>query len=401
MMSKENVKYSLSNLKKRKGRSALTIISIFVGITTIFVFMSFGIGMYDYVNGLVSESAADKIMIRLKGVGAAGLDDTFTLSEDDLKAVKKTPGVHEVSGMYYKVAEVEKGGENRFVFLIAFNPREEMVTELSNVKIERGRELREGEKGKVVLGYNYLLEDGIFSKSLDVNDAIVIQGEKFRIAGFYGPVGNPQDDSQIYVTLEQFEKLYDGSKGYNSAIARVDVSDLDKVIEDVEKSLRKSRDLKKSEEDFFVSSFGDILEQFTSIINMIVGFIILIALISVVVSAINTANTMITSVLERTKEIGVMKSVGARNSEIFGTFLFESGFLGFAAGVLGVLFGFVLTLIAGRILTDLGWGFLQPGHSIELFLGCVLFATITGAVSGVAPAVSASRTSPAETLRHE
>ena len=401
MISKENVKYSLSNLKKRKGRSALTIISIFVGITTIFVFMSFGLGMYSYVNNLVSESSADKVMIRLKGIGTPGLDDTFTLSEDDLKAVRKTPGVYEVSGMYYEVAEVKKGDENRFVFLIAFNPREELITELSNVKITKGRELQEGEKGKVVLGYNYLIKDRIFSKQLDVNDVITIQEEKFRIAGFYDPVGNPQDDSQIYVTIEQFEKLYDDSKGYNSAIARVDTSDLEKVIENVEKSLRKSRDLKKSEEDFFVSSFGDMLEQFTSIINMIVGFIILIALVSVVVSAINTANTMITSVLERTREIGVMKSVGARNSEIFRIFLFESGFLGFTAGVLGVLFGFVLTLIAGRILINLGWGFLQPGYSVELFLGCVLFATITGAISGVAPAVSASRTNPADTLRHE
>ena len=401
MISKENIKYSIANLKKRKARSALTVTSIFIGITTIFIFLSFGLGMYDYINSLVSESSADKVMIQLRGVGVPGLDDTFTLSEDDLEAVRKTSGVYEVSGMYFKVAEVKRGNENKFVFLIAFNPEKELITELSDIKIAKGRELEKKEKGKVVLGYNYMIEDKIFSKPLDVNEVIIIQGEKFKVVGFYDSVGNPQDDSQVYISDEQFKKLYNDSEGYNMAIARIDVSDTERVIENIEKSLRKSRDLEKGEEDFFISSFEELLEQYTSILNMIIGFIILIALISVIVSAINTANTMITSVLERTKEIGVMKSIGARNSEILKVFLFESSFLGFTAGILGVLLGLVLTLIAKQVLISLGWSFLQPHYSPELFLGCILFATITGAISGVAPAISASRTNPVDTLRYE
>ena len=400
MISKENIKYSMANLKKRKARSVLTIVSIFIGITTIFIFLSFGMGIYNYVKTLTSESSADKVTIQLKGIGVQGIDDTFTLSEKDLDAVKKTPGVYEVSGMKFKVAEVKQNDVKKFVFLIGLNPETELITELSNMDITKGRQLEKGEKGKVVLGYNYLIEDRIFPKSFDVNDIIEIQGEKFKIIGFYNSVGNPQDDSQVYVTSEQFRELYD-SEGYNMAIARIDVSDSKRVIENIEKSLRKSRDLEKGGEDFFVSSFEDLLKQYTSTLNLILGFIILIALISVFVSAINTANTMITSVLERVKEIGVMKSVGARNSEILKIFLFESGFLGFVAGVLGVLLGLVLTLIARQILIGLGWNFLQPHYSLELFVGCILFATITGAISGVAPAIKASRTNPVDALHYE
>ena len=143
------------------------------------------------------------------------------------------------------------------------------------------------------------------------------------------------------------------------------------------------------------------IEAYTGVLNIIVSFVILIALISVFVSGINTANTMITSVLERYKEIGVLKSIGARNREIFGIFLFESAFLGFIAGVMGVLLGFILTSIAGSLLAGLGLSFLAPYYSPWLFIGCILFAVFTGAISGVIPAIRASKINPVDSLRYE
>lgn len=133
----------------------------------------------------------------------------------------------------------------------------------------------------------------------------------------------------------------------------------------------------------------------------IAGFVILIALISVIVSAINTSNTMITSVLERVREIGVMKSVGARNSEIMKIFLFESGFLGFVAGVLGVGIGWIISYVLGKIIAGAGWSFISPAYPWSLFAGCIFFATLTGALSGLVPAINASRISPVQALRYE
>ena len=81
--------------------------------------------------------------------------------------------------------------------------------------------------------------------------------------------------------------------------------------------------------------------------------------------------------------------------------MFESSFLGFVAGVVGVLVGWGATYIAGKALFNMGWGFLQPYYSIELFVGSILFATITGAISGVIPAIKASKINPVDALRYE
>jgi len=143
------------------------------------------------------------------------------------------------------------------------------------------------------------------------------------------------------------------------------------------------------------------IKTYSTVLNGIIGFVIFIALISVLVSAINTANTMITSVLERVKEIGVMKAIGAKNSDIFNLFLFESAFLGFVAGVLGVLAGWFASYSIGQLLKSLGWGFLSPYYSASLFVGLVLFATLTGAVSGAIPARNASKIRPVDALRYE
>ncbi|HLA23045.1 MAG TPA: ABC transporter permease [Candidatus Nanoarchaeia archaeon] len=401
MISNEIMRYSLENLKKRKTRSILTIFSILIGITTIFIFVSFGFGLYNYINSFVSDSSADKITIQPRGIGAPGLDDTFALTEDDLKAVEKTSGVYEASGLRFTVTEISQGSTKKYVFASGLDPKKELFTELSNVEIFKGRNLEKNERGKVILGHNYLVENKIFSKALDINDNIKIEGENLKIVGFYESLGNPQDDSSVYMTNTQFKEIYNDSRGYSMIIARVDTTNIPQVINNVEKELRSSRNLEEGKEDFFVASFEDLLETYTSALGFVIGFVILIALISVIVSAINTSNTMITSVLERTSEIGVLKSIGARNIEVFNLFLFESGVLGFISGILGVLGGFLFTEIARKILFNLGWSFLAPYYSVELFVGCVLFATITGAISGVVPAINASRVNPVEALRHE
>jgi len=401
-MEEEIIKYSLKNLWQKRSRSFFTILSIFMGITAIFVFISFGLGLYQYVGEFTSGSSADKITIQPKGAGAPGLDDTFALTVDDLEAVEDSSGVYEVSGVYFKAAEIKQKGVNRFVWLIAYDPKNDLIVEQFGVDISHGRDLQRSDEGKVVLGYNYQFDDKIIPGGLELNDQIEVQGKDLRVIGFYESIGNPQDDSNIYVTEDELDDLYPNETlNYGWIIARVDVSDIDPTIERVEKNVRRSRGLEEGKEDFFVASFQDLLESYSNAIFIIIAFVVLIALISVIVSAINTANTMITSVLERIKEIGVIKSIGATNSEVFNIFLLESGFLGLAAGVLGVLVGGGITYIGGKALEASGWGFLQPYYSFWLFFGIILFAVITGAVSGVVPAYRASKLKPVDALRYE
>lgn len=402
MIGSELIMYSLKNLWQRKSRAALTIFSILLGITTIFLFISFGLGLFSYIEEFTTSSSVDKLIVQAKTNSAPGVDDTFALDEDDLKVVSQTPGVFEAAGLIFKTAEVDQKGTKKFTFMMGYDPQQEIVIELMGVDIIRGRELRNNDHGKVVLGYSYLVDDKLFPRAYDLNDNIDINGEKFTIIGFVDSLGNPQDDSNIYMTEETIRDLHpDEELTYGWVIAQVDIDDLDQTAERIEKNLRQHRDLEEGKEDFYVQSFEDLLDSYSSVLNIIIGFIILIALISVIVSAVNTANTMITSVLERTREIGVMKAIGAKNSEVFSIFFLESAFLGFVAGTLGVLLGWILAASLGAVLNSLGWGFLAPKFTFTLFAGCIAFATITGALSGVFPAANASKTNIVEALRYE
>jgi putative ABC transport system permease protein len=400
MIGKENIKYSLRNLSHRKTRSAFTIISILVGITTIFIFVSFGLGLYKYIGDMSSASSADKVLIEPKGFGG-GVGSTFSFSDKELKLIEQTSGVYEATGIILKSVEIDQGTVKKYAYIAGLDPKKPLLKSVLNLNIYSGRDLQSGDRG-VVLGYNYLVANKIFAKPYELNENIEVNGKKLKIIGFYESVGNPQDDANIYVTNDFMKELYPNETlKYNEIVAKVDVSNLNGVISNIEKNLRKSRNQKVGEEDFQVQSFDDMIKSYSSALNIVIGFIILIALISVLVSAVNTANTMITSVLERVKEIGVIKSIGGQNSEIFNIFLFESSFLGFVAGALGVFFGFILSFLGGVILKSAGYGFLQPYFSPWLFVGCIAFATLTGAISGVIPAIKASKINPVDALRYE
>jgi len=397
----ESINYSLKHLKKHKGRSFLTVFSILIGIATIFIFISFGLGLYKYVDELSSSSSADKVLITPQSAGGIGISNAIALNDSDIKAIEKTPGVSEASGLYFSAAQVKQNKEIKYVFLISYDPKKPLVLDSYNVDVEQGRTLRAGDLNAVLLGHNYAIPNKVFPKAFQVNDNIEVNGEKLKVIGFLNEIGNPQDDSQIYVTNEQYIKMYPDEKSYGEIFARVDTKNVERVVLDIERSLRKVRNLEEGKEDFAVQSFNSLIESFSTALDIIIGFVVLIALISVLVSTINTANTMITSVLERYKEIGVLKAVGAKNSEIFKIFLFESSFLGFIAGILGCILGWIVAGTAGALLKTLGWGFLSPYFPPYLFIGLILFAVLTGAISGVLPAMKASKINTIDALRYE
>jgi len=402
MVGYESIKYSLNNLRKRKSRSFFTIFSIFIGITTIFIFISFGLGLYSFIGEMSSGSSADKVLIQPKGMGVAGIGSTIVLDDTDLRAIRNTQGVYDASGVYIKPAEILMQNKRVYTLLIGYDPDKPLVMEMSNVGLYKGRQLSSGDNAEIILGYNYQVAGKIFPKPISLNDRIYINGKQLKVVGFFDEVGTPQDDAQIYVSNDYIDNIYpDQNNSYGWIVARVDVKNIDSVVLKIEKNLRQERDLEEGKEDFFVQSFKDMIEGYSSALNIVIGFIVLIALISVLVSAVNTANTMITSVIERTKEIGIIKSIGARNSSVFSIFLFESSFLGFVSGVVGVLIGYLLSSLGGALLKNLGYGFLQPDLNPWLFVGCILFATITGAVSGVFPAIRAAKTNPVDALRYE
>lgn len=404
-MRKDELIYALKNLSHRRLRSFLSIISILIGITAIFALISFGLGIQNYVTELGEEAGTDKLYIQSKGIGIPGTDKNFFFTADDIDFVDKINGVGKIVGMYVGTPETEFKNEKRYGFLAAWDPKEqEFIDELfGGIGINKGRGFKKGELNKAVLGYLYQFENKIFKKAIKLGDRITLDGTQFEVIGFYEEIGNAQDDSNIYISDDAFEVLYPEKKDkFGYAMLQADIGVAPSALADkIEDKLRKRKGQDEGKEDFFVQTYEDALEIFGNIFAVINGVLVLIALISLIVAAVNIMNTMYTSVLERTNEIGLMKSVGAKNKDILTIFIIESGFLGTVGGVIGIIFGYLIAKAGEFAAASAGYSFLKPVFPWYLTAGCIFFAFFVGAISGFLPALQASRLKPVDALRYE
>lgn len=405
-MRTDEIVYSLKHLVNRRTRSWLSVLSILIGIAAIFALVSFGLGIQDYMNELSVEMGADKIFIMAKGTAAPGMDENFFITDEEIDFVDKIKGVDEATGMYMAAAELKFKKDITYYFLMGLEATKiDFINEGFTIGIYKGRDLKEGDIGKVSLGYNYQFEDKppTFKNPVDLGDKIEINGENFEVIGFYDEVGNVGDDANVYVTFEAFEKLYPDKKNKFGYVILKSAKGVDpnELADRIEEKLRKYKGQEEGKEDFYVQTLVDIMEIYGAVIGVLSGILVLIALISLIVASVNIMNTMYTSVLERTKEIGVMKAIGAKNEDIRFIFIFESGFLGLVGGILGVGFGYLIARLGGYIALSSGYAMLQPVFPWYLTVGCLLFGFFVGAIAGLLPANNASKQKPADSLRYE
>jgi len=175
---------------------------------------------------------------------------------------------------------------------------------------------------------------------------------------------------------------------------------MQEIADEITRKLRKDRHEKEGEEDFSVQTPTQVFAAVTTILDVIKIVVGGIAAISLLIGVIGVANTMFTSVLERTKEIGVMKAIGARRRNILAIFLIESSFLGLVGGILGAIIGISIAFLAAHFAnTALGSSLLLVTISWHLTLSSVALALILGIIAGTVPAMQASRLHPVEALR--
>ncbi len=404
MIKIELIRYALANLRKRRRRSLLTMLSVVIGIAAITTLISFGYGVSDYVASFSEKMGKDKLIIQPRGAGFGPppLDSNVRLDKDDLETIRNANGVQEATGVYLVSGEIEFNEQKRFAMIFGsdFEDYPKLLREVYSLTLLEGRELQ-NEKTKVVLGYNYRVKDKIFRKPVELRDRLSINGKDFSVLGFYDAVGNPQDDSNIYATKKAAEEIF-GANNYQFILARAAPGkDPTQLVEALRKKLRDHRGQEAGTEDFFVQTFEQVIATFNLVLNAIIGVVLLVALISVVVAAVNIMNTMFASILERTNEIGVLKAIGSRNRDILFLFVFESGLLSFAGGVIGVLLGYLLSTLAGKAIATTGYSVFQPLFTWQLAAGSFAFAFLVGAFAGLFPAYRASQMKPIEALRYE
>ncbi len=397
----------IKNLKHRKKRTFLTILGIIIGISAVVALISIGQGLSYSINQEMEKIGTDKIFIQPKsatGMTMSAEGGAGTIGKKDLNLVKKITGVSEATGIYSHMVKVGFEKEERATYSYGYPKKQSeanLMDEVHTWKAEQGRMLKPGEKGKAIIGKD--IAETLFEKDIQIGNKITLDDEEFKVVGIFKKVGDPGIDKGVLISENELRELYDEPELFTYIYVEIGPAENPELTGDrIERKMRKNRGLKEGQEDFSVQTPLEMMEMFTNILDIVSIVLIGIAAISLLVGGIGIMNTMYTSVLERTHEIGIMKAIGAKNSGIMKLFLVESGILGLIGGILGVLIGYMISKAVEIIAAQaMGTVFLRAFFPIELLIGALLFSFIVGTLSGVLPAQRASKLKPVDALRYE
>lgn len=415
----KSLKLAFNILIHSKVRSSLSIIGIVIGVASVIAILSLGAGMQQSLNERLGSLGSDIITIspgasRASGSQAGFRDDDFggrgrtTISETknitskDVEALKLIPNVGKIEGTVSKRADVGYLSETSSFSVKGVDPKvwKDMVVS----KLEAGRYLSQGDTNVVVIGSR--IASGRFKENIQLNRQITIEGKPFRVVGILkASTGFGSDDSNIYMPIDTARiTLKDvDAKALDSIEIKIkDVNQIDDTLAQIESRLMLTRAVNDRTKDFSVNSVKEMQESISQTLTIMTLFLGAIAAISLLVGAIGIANTMFTTVLEKTKEIGIMKSVGAKNKDILLIFLFNSAMIGLTGGIIGSLLGIlgseVFSIFTVRLMGGVSATTIVTPQLVILVVG---FSVLIGIIAGVVPAYRASKMNPVDALRYE
>jgi len=404
VMIEDLLNISLKSIRNKGIRTWLTVIGIVIGIAAIVSLISLGQGLQAAINQQFAILGPDLIFIMPAGSFGPG-GGASKLTDHDISLIRSVKGVELAGGFIGKIAKVKFRDKVIYSAVGGIDPgdAQDLFLEGTGIKIEKGQpKFKPGDTGKVAIGYNYW-SGKAFDQPVRIGDKIYINDRKFTVVAFVSRIGNPDDDNNMYMTQDDAQDLFGVKDDYMEVLIRVQGGyDTKTVADKIKEKMRRDRNEKEGEESFMVMTLDQVKSAVGGVLDAVQAVVVGIALISIVVGGVGIMNTMYTSVLERTREIGVMKAIGARNSDITTMFMIESGLIGLIGGVVGCLVGAGLGKAVEYIATiQLDSTIIQAAITPQLIFGVLAFSFIVGCVSGFLPAKQASELSPVDALRYE
>ncbi|MFL7891881.1 MAG: ABC transporter permease [Anaerolineales bacterium] len=396
------------SLLANKMRSGLTVLGIIIGVAAVIAVLAIGNGTQESILGEIQGVGTNLLFVIPGGSDDVTNPEPLTLADAEaLSDPLSAPSITGVAPVLNGRVELNYAGESKSTTLNGVTPAYQQVR---NVELSEGEFISNtdlsGRSSVVILGTE--VADQLFGRKAGlVGEKVRIEGQPFRVIGVLKEKGGSamgSEDDQIMVPMTTAQTRLLQSTTPNAVdviyVQAADSGSVSQASLEISQILSSRHRTMIGEEDFSVLSQQDFLDLASTITGVLTIFLGGIAAISLLVGGIGIMNIMMVSVVERTREIGLRKALGARRIDILSQFLIESSLLSLLGGFIGILLGWGLSLIVEQIAAGSGTPII-PVISLDAVLLAVLFSAAIGIFFGLYPANRASTLEPVEALRYE
>ncbi len=372
----------------RKFRTILTILGITVSVTFLITVLAIGQGTKAAVDNFIKSMGHDKIFITTFGE---------RLTDKDFREILKIKGIKYASRILIISDIVSYKGESKILTIYGIDSEnaKRVFGDVRGYRILSGRWLMYGEKFSAVVGYD--VANNIFSRKINVGDFIYIGKYKFKVVGIFQKTGISTRDGVIYINIETLRRIKNFKDEISSIAVKIkEGEDIERIRIDIKNALSKYH----SKENIVVLTPRKLREDINRFFNTIQSFLFSIVILSLIVSSVGIINTMHMNIIDRKRDIGIMKALGCSNSKLIILVFLEAILYANIGYLAGFFSGFISAKILEKIIEEnIKVAIFKAGISIEMIAKSYILVISLSIISSIYPAYNAAKIDPIKVIR--